>query len=93
VLWGNAGDDELNGGRGVGGFGADDVRGGYGSDRLHAVAKDGQLDRLNCGAGHDVAVVRAGEPTVIVHCERVEVVPNDPNATEEPGETSSSDED
>jgi len=95
VVRGRGGDDEVGGGRGndqlFGGFGADDEHGGYGRDRLHAVARDGELDKLNCGPGRDVAVIRAGEPTAVVNCEKVEVVRDDPSTMEEPGESPADD--
>jgi Ca2+-binding RTX toxin-like protein len=95
VVRGRGGDDEIGGGRGddqlFGGFGADDEHGGYGRDKLHAVARDKQLDKLNCGPGRDVAVIRAGEPTAVRNCEKVEVVPDDPSSMEEPGESPSDD--
>jgi hypothetical protein len=52
------------------------------------VARDGHLDKLDCGPGRDVASIRAGEPTVVVNCEKVEVR-NDVSANE-PGETDTS---
>ena len=71
------------------GFGVDALYGGYGPDHLYAVARDGQLDRLDCGPGRDVATIRAGEPSVVVNCEKVEVVNNDASSNE-PGETDTS---
>jgi len=41
------------------------------------VAKDGQPDTLDCGPGNDFAVVREGEVTTVVGCERVKTVPAD----------------
>ena len=86
--------DLIRGGRGAdqlfAGFGQDVVHGGPGPDTLYAVARDGQLDTLDCGPGNDVAVVRAGEQTAIVKCESVKVVP-DSASPEEPGETPAND--
>ncbi len=91
LLRGRAGDDTVDGGDGrdvlFGGWGADTLRGGNGNDRLHAVAKDGQLDTLDCGPGNrDVAVVRAGEPVSLSGCEIVRTVPADYPGKGEPGE-------
>jgi Ca2+-binding RTX toxin-like protein len=94
VVRGRGGNDEIYGGEGAdqlyAGFGADDVHGGRGPDTLYAVARDQQLDKLDCGPGNDVAVVRAGEQTAIVNCESVKVVP-DSASPEEPGETPAND--
>ncbi len=91
LLRGRTGDDTVDGGDGrdvlFGGWGADTLRGGNGNDRLHAVAKDGQLDTLDCGPGNrDVAVVRAGEPVSLSGCEIVRTVPADYPGKGEPGE-------
>ena len=86
VIYGGADADQL-----FAGFGADEVYGGSGNDHLYAVARDGQLDRLDCGPGRDTATIRAGEPTVVVNCERVEVAKDDPS-TNEPGETDTTEE-
>jgi Ca2+-binding RTX toxin-like protein len=91
LLRGRAGDDTVDGGDGrdvlFGGWGTDTLRGGAGNDRLHAVAKDGQLDTLDCGPGNrDVAVVRAGEPVSLNGCEIIRTVPADTPGQGEPGE-------
>ena len=90
IVRGRSGDDSVDGGNGpdllFGGWGTDTLTGGAGHDRLHAVAKDGLLDRLDCGEGRDVAVVREGEPVSILGCERVKTVPADHSAKGEPGE-------
>ena len=91
LLRGRAGDDTVDGGDGrdilFGGWGTDTLRGGAGNDRLHAVAKDGLLDTLDCGDGsRDVAVVREGEPVSLTGCEVVRTVPADFAAKGEPGE-------
>jgi Ca2+-binding RTX toxin-like protein len=94
VLRGRGGDDQLYGGSGddqlFAGMGVDELNGGPGSDHLYAVARDGQLDKLDCGPGRDVATIRAGEPTVVVNCERIEVAKDDPSSNNEPGETDTS---
>jgi hypothetical protein len=55
-----------------GGGGDDIVDGGDGDDRLFALAPDGTVDMLDCGAGAaDVAHVRAED--VAVNCETVTV--------------------
>jgi Ca2+-binding RTX toxin-like protein len=91
IVRGRSGDDTVAGGNGrdllFGGRGVDSLSGGDGNDRLHAVARDGQMDTLDCGAGnHDVAVVREGEPLTISNCERVKTVPASAGALGEPGE-------
>jgi Ca2+-binding RTX toxin-like protein len=93
LLRGRAGDDSVDGGDGrdilFGGWGTDTLRGGAANDRLHAVAKDGLLDTLDCGDGkRDVAVVREGEPISLSGCEVVRTVPADFAAKGEPGEPS-----
>lgn len=94
LVRGRSGDDQVYGGDGddqlFAGFGADKVFGGSGNDHLYAVAKDGQLDRLDCGPGRDVATIRAGEPTAVVNCEKIEVVRDDPSSTDEPSESTTS---
>ncbi len=94
LVRGRAGNDQVSGGSGddqlFGGWGADEVNGGYGNDHLYAVAKDSQLDKLDCGPGRDVATIRAGEPTAVVNCEKIEVVRDDPSSTSEPGESTTS---
>ena len=56
-------------------LGPDRSYGGPGDDRLHALAPDGQVDLLDCGVGHDTAIVRRSElRTRLAGCEQVEVV-------------------
>ena len=91
LLRGRAGDDTVDGGDGrdilFGGWGTDTLRGGAGNDRLHAVAKDGLLDTLDCGDGNrDVAVIREGEPVSLTGCETIKTVPADFAPKGEPGE-------
>jgi uncharacterized protein len=92
IVRGRSGDDTVAGGNGrdllFGGRGTDTLSGGDGNDRLHAVAKDGQLDVLDCGAGRDMAIVREGEPLTISNCEKVKQVPASAHAKGEPGEPS-----
>jgi Ca2+-binding RTX toxin-like protein len=94
IIHGRGGNDAVYGGRGsdqlYAGFGLDEVYGGPGRDALYAVARDGQLDKLDCGRGRDIAVIRAGEQTALTNCEQVEVVP-DTASTEEPGESPAND--
>jgi RTX calcium-binding nonapeptide repeat (4 copies) len=63
--------DELAGGRGpdqiVGGFGPDAIFAGPGDDRIRAADPKG--DRIECGAGRDVAYVSRRDQTI--GCERV----------------------
>ena len=56
-----------------GGWGADRLYGGPGSDVLHALAPDGQPDLLACGAGNDTAFVLRSEraTTTVRGCEKV----------------------
>jgi hypothetical protein len=58
-LYGRGGNDSLYGGGGndvlVGGSGADHLYGGPGNDTLQA--RDGARDYVDCGPGHDTAVV------------------------------------
>ncbi|HJX75636.1 MAG TPA: hypothetical protein VJ247_04720, partial [Gaiella sp.] len=65
----------------------DTVRGGSGDDTLHALAADGQPDRLLCGAGRDTAKVRRSErsTTTIRGCEVIVVVVT-PSADDEAAE-------
>jgi uncharacterized protein len=92
IVRGRSGDDTVAGGDGrdllFGGWGADTLSGGDGPDRLHAIAKDGQMDVLDCGAGRDVAIVREGEPLTLSNCERIKTVPASAAALGEPGEPS-----
>src|SRR6185436_19049079 len=76
---GGPGDDTLNGGSRRdflwGGWGVDHEFGGDGNDVLHALARDNQVDTLDCGPGdHDVAWLRAGEADTTVNCEVVKTV-------------------
>jgi Ca2+-binding RTX toxin-like protein len=61
-LTGGAGRDRLNGGKGRNRY-----RGGAGKDRVNAV--NGAKDRVDCGAGRDLATVDRKDRTK--HCERV----------------------
>ena len=57
------------------GRGADTQNGGDGDDVLHALARDKQVDRIDCGAGNDVVWLNAKETTdVHVNCETVKTV-------------------
>jgi hypothetical protein len=67
-IFGKGGNDYLLGGPGAdranGGAGADRLRGGPGRDRIDGgpgpdviFARDGEPDSIDCGSGHDVAVV------------------------------------
>ena len=38
---------------------------------MHALANDGQVDRLDCGPGNDVAIVNRNEKESLIDCERV----------------------
>jgi glucose/arabinose dehydrogenase len=71
TLNGRGGDDELRGLGGNdlldGGPGRDRLYGGSGNDRL--LARDGQRDLVDCGGGHDTAVVDATD--VVRACERI----------------------
>ena len=78
-LHGGPGDDTLNGGSSRdflwGGRGVDHEYGGDGNDVLHALARDNQVDTLDCGPGdHDVAWLRAGEHDITMNCEVVKTV-------------------
>jgi Ca2+-binding RTX toxin-like protein len=91
IVRGRHGDDSVAGGAGrdhlFGGWGVDTLSGGDGNDRLHAVAKDGQMDVLDCGGGNrDIAIVREGEPLTISNCEKVKQVPAAWGSKGEPGE-------
>jgi Ca2+-binding RTX toxin-like protein len=62
VLRGLGGNDVLRGGSG-----RDVLLGGIGNDIVYA--RDGERDRLDCGAGRDVAYVDKRD--TVVHCEQV----------------------
>ena len=80
VLTGNTGRDRLSGGRGsdqlfgssgadriTGGRGKDVIEGGTGNDRIFA--KDGKVDRIDCGFGRDTVVSRDRKDK-LTSCER-----------------------
>ena len=57
------------------GRGTDTQNGGDGDDILHALARDNQVDTIDCGAGNDVVWLNAKETTdVHVNCETVKTV-------------------
>jgi hypothetical protein len=98
-IYGLAGDDEIRGKEGpdridggpgadtmYAGAGADRQHGGPGADTLWAVARDGDVDYLDCGPGRDVAHIREGERSVVENCERVVVEPDATTPTAEPGD-------
>ena len=73
---GRPGDDALDGGPGNDimwpGRGTDTQNGGDGDDILHALARDNQVDTIDCGAGNDIVVLNRKETTdVHVNCETV----------------------
>src|SRR5919206_408820 len=72
---GEAGNDRIFGGRGndrlLVGSGADVENGGDGNDVMHALAADGQVDRVDCGPGNDMAYENASEHDAFVNCEKV----------------------
>jgi len=59
-LFGGSGDDDINGGKGK-----DRISGGTGDDTIHA--RDGRKDTIDCGKGHDVAIIDRFDTTK--HCE------------------------
>jgi Tol biopolymer transport system component len=69
---GGPGNDYLDGGSGndtiTGGPGRDTILGGSGNDLIRA--RDGERDRIDCGPGHDVAIVDANDSAR--NCEEVE---------------------
>jgi hypothetical protein len=80
LVMGLAGDDRIDGGSGRdrldGGSGKDRITGGPGRDRVRAgrgddqvFTRDGRADRVDCGAGRDVATVDRRDH--VAHCERV----------------------
>jgi Ca2+-binding RTX toxin-like protein len=55
--------------------GTDTQNGGDGDDVLHSLARDRQVDTIDCGAGNDVLWLNAKETTdVYVNCETVKSV-------------------
>jgi Ca2+-binding RTX toxin-like protein len=102
VVYGGVGNDLIKGGDGndveyggdgndtmYGGRGADALYGGPGNDTLYALADDNQVDIVDCGAGHDVAWLNAGEKGkyVIRGCEvRNWIAPTEAQAAEESGD-------
>jgi peptidoglycan/xylan/chitin deacetylase (PgdA/CDA1 family) len=86
TLVGTAGPDRIFGLKGrdtlTGRPGADRLRGGAGNDRLRA--RDGVVDRVNCGAGSDVATVDSDD-RVASNCEKVNApAPERPAAPQPP---------
>ncbi len=63
-LKGNSGDDKL-----IGGLAGDILQGGAGDDV--ADSRDGKRDKINCGAGTDVA--RVDQRDVVKNCETIKV--------------------
>jgi Ca2+-binding RTX toxin-like protein len=79
VLRGRWGDDVVNGDNGDDriwvGRGADVENGGAGNDRMHALARDRMVDRIDCGEGDkDVVWLNSKEADVHVNCEIVKTV-------------------
>jgi Ca2+-binding RTX toxin-like protein len=67
---GDNGDDRIWVGRG-----ADVENGGAGNDRMHALARDRMVDRIDCGEGdRDVIWLNSRESDVHVNCEIVKTV-------------------
>ena len=75
---GRPGDDNVDGGNGNDrlfvGRGLDVENGGDGNDVLHALARDNQVDMLDCGPGQDVVWLNANEHDTHVNCEVVKTV-------------------
>lgn len=76
-VWGRPGDDVVDGGAGDDrirvGYGVDTAQGGPGNDAVWALAKDEQVDTIDCGAGdRDRAYVRPGD--VATNCEKVVIL-------------------
>jgi Ca2+-binding RTX toxin-like protein len=63
-LLGEGGDDRLWGGTGL-----DHLAGGENHDQLFSVAKDREVDVVDCGPGRDRAIARPND--VVLNCERV----------------------
>jgi Ca2+-binding RTX toxin-like protein len=79
VLRGRWGNDVVNGDNGDDriwvGRGADVENGGAGNDRMHALARDRMVDRIDCGEGdRDVVWLNSKESDVHVNCEIVKTV-------------------
>jgi Ca2+-binding RTX toxin-like protein len=78
VLRGRWGNDTVNGDNGNDriwvGRGADVENGGAGNDRMHALARDRMIDRIDCGEGHDVVWLNSRESDTHVNCEVVRTV-------------------
>jgi Ca2+-binding RTX toxin-like protein len=78
VLRGRWGNDTVNGDNGNDriwvGRGADVENGGAGDDRMHALARDRMVDRIDCGEGHDVVWLNSKEADTHVNCEVVKTV-------------------
>ena len=79
VLRGRWGNDTVNGDNGDDriwvGRGADVENGGAGNDRMHALARDRMVDRIDCGEGDkDVVWLNSKEADVHVNCEIVKTV-------------------
>jgi Ca2+-binding RTX toxin-like protein len=74
-IQGGSGNDSINGEAGddvlTGGAGRDTISGGTGNDTIDA--RDGVADLINCGAGHDIALVD-GRDIVRPGCESVRMV-------------------
>ena len=81
-VFGSDGDDKLKGSAGAntidGGIGGDVIDGGTGRDAIYGqegddiiTARDGRVDRIDCGPGKDRAVIDRSDTTV--GCENVEV--------------------
>jgi Ca2+-binding RTX toxin-like protein len=75
---GRHGNDNVDGGNGADrlfvGRGVDIENGGEGNDVLHALARDNQVDTLDCGPGQDVVWLNANEQDTHVNCEVVRTV-------------------
>jgi Ca2+-binding RTX toxin-like protein len=78
ILRGRHGADIVNGDNGNDsiwvGRGRDVENGGAGDDQMHALARDRQLDTIDCGEGNDTVWLNSKEHDVYVNCEIVKVV-------------------